>query len=87
MAERDTNKYVYKVGNKIVHAGISKRDLKKRESEHRNSGRVLTCNGKDYDFQNGHIIKVGNKTTREAALRWERDNRLGANQGKDFCKL
>ena len=57
---RNTNKYHMKVGNKIVHRGITD-DLERREAEHQQK------------WPEGHISKVGNKTTREAALKWEQD--------------
>ena len=47
---RDTNKYQFKVGNKIVHGGITK-DLERREAEHQQK------------WPNGHIKKVGRMTT------------------------
>ena len=58
---RDTYKYHFKKGNKIVHTGITN-DLERREQEHKQ------------DFgERGHIKKVGNVTTRDAALKWESD--------------
>ncbi len=57
---RNTHKYHFKEGNKIVHRGITD-DLDRRESEHQQ------------EWPSGHIKKVGNKTTREAALEWERE--------------
>jgi hypothetical protein len=78
--KRDTNKYHFKVGNKIVHGGITDRDLTERESEHKLSGNVTKVNGKIYDWADGHIVKVGNKTTRDKGLDWERENGFGANQ-------
>lgn len=60
MAKRNTVKYQFKVGNKIVHRGITN-DLDRREQEHRET------------WKRGHILKVGNKTTREKALQWERE--------------
>ena len=57
---RDTIKYHFKVGNKVVHRGITN-DLDRREGEHQQN-----CS-------NGHIVKIGNVTTREAALKWERE--------------
>ena len=58
---RDTYKYHFKVGNKIVHTGITN-DLERREQEHRRNN-----DGK------GNISKVGYVTTRDAALEWERE--------------
>ena len=58
--KRDTNKYLFKVGNKIVHGGITN-DLERRETEHKQK------------WPKGHIFKVGNITTEEAARNWEKD--------------
>ena len=60
---RDTYKYNLKRGNKIVHTGITN-DLQRREREHQQK----------YD-SNVHIKQVGNRTTREAALKWEEEQR------------
>lgn len=57
---RDTYKYHFKVGNKTVHRGITS-DLARREQEHRQS------------FPDGHIRRIGRRTSREGALRWERE--------------
>lgn len=59
MAERDTYKYQLKQGNTIVHRGITN-DLGRRESEHQ------------AEFPDSTINQIGNRTTREAALAWER---------------
>ncbi len=75
---RDTYKYWFKVGNLRVHCGITN-DLSRREREHQLSGKVTIRNGKKYYWQNGHIVKVGNVTTREAAMNWERVNNCNAN--------
>lgn len=56
---RDTYKYHFKSGNKIVHTGITK-DLERREQEH-----------KQTYGDSGHIKQVGHRTTRDAALKWE----------------
>lgn len=64
---RDTHKYQFKMGNKIVHVGITN-DLERREGELR----------REYD-QEGHITQVGYRTTRAAALEWEDEQRK---QGK-----
>lgn len=58
--KRDTYKYVFKVGNKIVRGGITK-DLEQREQEHRRK------------WPNGHIVQVGRRTTEEAARKWEKE--------------
>ena len=63
MAERDTYKYHFKDGNKILHTGITN-DLDRREKEHQ----------RDID-SDGHIFQVGNRTTRDAAKDWEDDQR------------
>ncbi len=58
-APRDTYKYHFKVGNKIVHGGKTD-DLERREAEHQQK------------WPKGHITQVGRKTTDEAALTWEK---------------
>ena len=57
---RDTYKYQYKVGNKVVHGGITN-DLERREAEHQQ------------EWSRGHIKQVGRRTTEEAARAWEKD--------------
>ncbi len=66
--DRDTYKYHFKKGNTIVHTGITN-DIDRRESEHRS----------EPGYGKGHIKQVGLRTTREAALEWEREQRR---QGK-----
>ena len=66
--DRDTYKYYFKVGNKIVHAGITN-NLGRRESEHQSKP----------GWSRGRIVQVGSRTTRDAALEWEREQ---AKQGK-----
>ncbi len=56
---RDTYKYQFKVGNQIVHGGITN-DLDRREQEHQQQ------------WPNGHIKQVGRRTTEEAARQWEK---------------
>lgn len=75
---RDTYKYVFKVGNTQVHCGFTD-DLDRRENEHKNSGRYKEINDARYYWKNGHILQVGNITTREAAMQWERENNCNAN--------
>ena len=58
---RDMSRYHFKVGNKIVHGGITN-DLDRREQEHQRK------------WPKGHIVQVGPKVTRGSALEWERDN-------------
>ena len=58
---RDTYKYNFKVGNKIVHRGITN-DLERREGEHQQK------------WANGHIAQVGRRTTEEAAREWEEEH-------------
>ena len=60
---RDTYKYHIKRGNKILHTGITN-DLRRREYEHQQN------HGDDV-----HIKQIGNRTTREAALEWEAEQR------------
>ena len=64
---RDTYKYHFKIGNRIVHTGITN-DLERREGEH-----------KDTHGERGHIKQVGHAVTRASALEWEADQRA---QGK-----
>ena len=56
---RETYKYQYKVGNKVVHGGITD-DLERREREHQRQ------------WPKGHIVQVGRRTTEEAARKWEK---------------
>ena len=58
--ERDTFKYQFKQGNRILHGGITN-DLERREQEHQRT------------FGGGHIRQVGRRTTEDAARKWERD--------------
>ena len=62
MNKRDTYKYHQKVGNKIVHTGITN-DLERREDEHQQK------------WPNSHIAQIGRRTTEKAALRWEAEQR------------
>lgn len=57
---RNYYKYDYKVGNKIVHRGITS-GLERREQEHQQK------------WPKGHIKQVGRKTTEDAARKWEED--------------
>ena len=57
---RDTYKYHVKNGNRIVHRGITN-DLNRREQEHQ------------AEYPGLQIRQVGRRTTREAALEWERN--------------
>jgi predicted GIY-YIG superfamily endonuclease len=58
MSKRNTFTYSFKVGNKIVHNGITD-DLDRREQEHKQR------------WPNGHIVKVGSAKTEEGARKWE----------------
>ena len=53
---------------KIVHTGIT-RDIDRREAEHRRKP----------GWGRGHIVQIGRRTTQEAALQWETEQRR---QGK-----
>lgn len=57
---RDTYKYYFKDGHKIVHGGITN-DLERREQEHQQ------------EWPKGHIFQVGRCTTEEAARAWEEE--------------
>lgn len=65
MTERDTYKYHLKRGKTTLLSGITN-DLERREKEHQRKY------GDDV-----HIEKVGNRTTREGAREWEKDQRRG----------
>ena len=60
MTERNTYKYHLKKGREVVHRGITN-DLDRREAEHQQ------------DYPGAEIKQIGRRTTREAALRWERE--------------
>lgn len=62
MKPRNTYKYDFKLGNKIMHSGITK-DLERRERQHKQK------------WPKGHIVQVGRKTTEEAAEKWEQTKR------------
>lgn len=62
VAFRDTYKYHFKVGNKIVHTGVTN-DLGRRKGEHQ----------QHRGWSKGRIEQVGNITSRDAALEWEAD--------------
>ena len=55
--QRDTYKYYFKVGNRIVHGGMTN-DLERREQEHQQV------------WPSGHISQVGRRTTEDAAREW-----------------
>ncbi len=57
-SERDTYKYLVKIGNKVVDGGITK-DLERREGE------------RQREYPGSHLYKVGNITTEEGAREWE----------------
>lgn len=59
MEERDTYKYHLKDGQRVVHRGITS-DTARREAEHQE------------EYPNSRIVQIGRRTTREAALDWER---------------
>ena len=64
MANRDTYRYQFKDGNRIVHVGITN-DLDRRESEHQAAS----------GYENGHITQQGPAVTRDSAERWEQEMR------------
>ena len=57
---KNTYKYYFKVGNKIVHGGKTD-NLERREQEHQQK------------WPKGHIFQVGHRTTEEAARKWEKE--------------
>lgn len=78
MEERNYFKYWFKVGNCKVHCGITN-DLKRREEEHKNSGKSSKCGVKRVYWLDGHIEQVGNAVTKESAMDWERENGCNEN--------
>ena len=60
MTNRNTYKYQQKIGNKVIHGGITN-DLERREQEHQQK------------WPNSHIKQIGRRTTEEAARQWEKD--------------
>lgn len=60
--KRDTHKYNFRAGDRVVHTGITN-DLERREAEHQNR------------WKNGYIEQVGRRTTRDAAFKWEAEQR------------
>lgn len=59
---RTTYKYHFKLGNTIVHGGITN-NLERREQEHQQK----------HGWGKGHITQVGRRTTEEGARKWEID--------------
>ena len=59
MENRDTYKYHLMKGHTIVYRGITD-DLQRREAEHQQT------------WETAKIRQVGRRTSREAALKWER---------------
>jgi predicted GIY-YIG superfamily endonuclease len=57
---RDTYKYHLRRGQQIVHRGITN-NLDRREQEHQAK------------YPGAKVSQVGRRTTREAALEWERN--------------
>ena len=57
---RDTYKYLVKIGNRVVDGGITN-DIDRRELE------------RQREYPGSHLFKVGNRTTKEAALEWEKE--------------
>ena len=71
---RDTYKYQFKVGTKVVYVGTAK-DLKQREAEHQQK------------WAKGHIMQVGRRTTEHAARSWEKDTATKATRRSGARKL
>ena len=61
---RTVYKYHFKLGNKIVHTGVTN-DLDRREVEHQRKP----------GWKDGHIKQVGLRTTQDAAKSWEDEQR------------
>ena len=62
-APRDTYKYQFKRGNRVLHMGITN-DLERREQEHQRNINPA-----------GHIKQVGRRVARDSALAWESEQR------------
>ena len=60
--QRNTYKYHFKKGTKIIHTGITN-DLDQREMEHQSES----------GWSKGHIKQVGYRTTRKAAFKWKQE--------------
>ena len=75
---RDTYKYTLREGRRTLYFGITN-DLARREREHLRG------------FPDAHIVKVGRRTTRDAALRWERQQfkkgYMGSGQVRQAAKF
>lgn len=76
--KRDTYKYYFKIGNLTVHCGKTI-NLHDRELKHKNSKRYHIYNNKRHYWKDGHIVKVGNITTKKAAYEWELQNNCNEN--------
>ena len=59
--DRDTYKYHFKMGNKIVYAGITN-NIDRREGEHQ----------KEPGWDKGHIKQVGQRIRYDVARDWEK---------------
>lgn len=57
---RPYRKYLFKVGNKIVHGGITT-DVQQREQQHKQK------------WPKGHIKAIGGPVTEESAREWEKE--------------
>lgn len=68
MSDRDTYKYRFKRGGRVVRSGITN-DLDRRQKELQRQHR------------GGTIEQVGNRTTREAARNWEDNQPKGTPPG------
>ena len=68
---RDTYRYHYKVGNKIVHSGITSNPAR-REAEHQKA------------HPGGHIDRVTPRVTRKSAERWAQQQRAKGHPTKGY---
>lgn len=70
--DRDTYRYHFKLGNKIVFTGITK-DIDRQEIAHQ----------REPGWKKGHIKQVGWRTTYDAALEWKQEQaKMGKPVGK-----
>ena len=74
---RTAYRYHFKLGNRIVHTGITS-DIDRREAEHQQTP----------GWEKGHIFQVGHRTTRAAALEWEKQQKrrrpAGVHESRDM---
>ena len=76
MEQPDTFKYHFKIGNFIVHGGITK-DLVKEETALLYSGKCTVMNGLRLYWKYGYITQIDSPLTWDDALVWVKENGWG----------